>query len=204
MPDFEIPQVFVPLCMSTEPNALHMPKKHRSKDGVPVRVREVLRGLARAQKSWPLFMWGHCGPGKTCAALMLLDYCNGLTHYWTVQELCEHLIECDKGRVDTGGVHPITVTRAEYWKELRQSQIVVLDELGTRRKDISDHHLETVKRVLDVREGSPLIVISNLRVSELAELYGDRIPSRAAAGTIIDWSVYPDRRIAHHAKGVPT
>ncbi len=187
--------------MSPEPTARHEPKKHRTREEVPGRMLESLRALVRGQQPWPLFMWSPCGTGKTCAALMLLDYCNGLTHYWTVQGLCEHLIECDKGRVDTGGVHPITVTRAEYWKELCQSQIVVLDELGTRRKEISDHHLETVKRVLDVREGSPLIVISNLRVQDLAELYGDRIPSRCAAGTILDFSAYPDRRIAHHAKG---
>ena len=94
-------------------------------------------------------------------------------------------------------LHPISVSRREYWKELTKSNLVVLDELGTRA-NVSDHHAETVKRVLDIREGKPLVVITNLRASELDSVYGDRIASRAAAGTIIDWSGYPDRRLQHH------
>lgn len=194
-------QMFVALCLSREPEPpIHLPDKyrHNAPGGIPDAMRHGIADVANARKPWPLFMWGPCGTGKSCAALRLLDHCGGLTHYWTVQGLCEHLIACDKGQIDTGGVHPVTVSRRAYWQELKDSQIVVLDELGTRRKEISDHHLETVKRVLDIREGKPLIVISNLRVRDLAEFYGDRIPSRCAAGTILDWSPYPDRRIAHH------
>ena len=118
-------------------------------------------------------------------------------HFWTVERLCEHLIACDKGQVDTGGIHPVTVSRREYWSELERSRLVVLDELGTRT-NVTDHHAEVVKRVLDIREGRPLVIISNLRASELESVYGDRIASRAAAGTIIDWSHYADRRLEHH------
>ncbi len=182
-----------------EPEVVREPFKHRTHDEIPkealVRVRAVAKGL----KPWPMFMWGPAGVGKSCAALVLLDYTLDPTHYWTVETLCEHLIACDKGQVDTGGTHPVSVSRREYWKDLGNSELVVLDELGTRT-NVSDHHAETVKRVLDIREGKPLVVISNLRASELESVYGDRIASRAAAGTIIDWSDYGDRRLQHHKR----
>lgn len=179
------------------PKVLHEPGKYRTRDEIPEEILATMRAVALGQQPWPLFMWGPAGVGKSCAALALLDYTAAPNHYWTVEGLCEHLIACDKGQVDTGGVHPMTVSRREYWKELNRSELVVLDELGTRT-NVTDHHAEVVKRVLDIREGKPLIVISNLRVGEVEGVYADRIASRAAAGTIIDWSHYDDRRLEHH------
>lgn len=190
----------VALCVSDEPIVRHEPNKIRTREEIPEAMRRGIRNVARGLAPWPLFMWGPPGTGKTCAALMLLDYCNGLTQYWAVEQLCEHLISCDQGQVFTEGMRQATVTRRSTWRDVKEAQIVVLDEIGGRLKEVSDHHHETVKRVLDLREGSPLIVISNLRISELSAIYGDRVPSRAAAGSILDWREYPDRRITHHAK----
>lgn len=159
-----------------------------------------MRAVARGEKPWPLFMWGPSGVGKSYSALALLDYVAGRTHYWTIEALCEHLIACDQGAVRTGGSYPVTVSRWNYWREVQASQLVVLDELGTRVGPITDHHAEAVKRVLDIREGKPLIVLSNLRVSSLESIYDDPITSRVSAGTVIDWSGYPDRRLEHHAR----
>lgn len=179
------------------PKVFHETCKYRTRDETPEDIVAAMRAVALGKQPWPLFAWGPAGVGKTCAALVLLDYTAAPNYYWTVEGLCEHLIACDKGQIDTGGIHPVTVSRREFWKTLGRSELVVLDELGTRT-NVTDHHAEAVKRVFDIREGKPLVVISNLRASDLEAVYGDRIVSRAAAGTIIDWSHYADRRLQHH------
>lgn len=70
------------------------------------------------------------------------------------------------------------------WTELAESNLVVLDEIGGRER-VSDHHYETVKRILDDREGRPLICLSNLDAARLAAIYDDRIVSRLMAGTTV-------------------
>ena len=67
------------------------------------------------------------------------------------------------------------------------------DDLGARDR-VSDHAYETLKKVLDSREGRPLIALSNARLSELARVYDDRIASRLSAGTLIALDE-PDQRL---------
>ncbi len=176
----------------------HELHKRRHPSEIPRKFYPEMRDLHSGRAPWPLFQWGPSGVGKSCLALCMLDHTTPQTHYWTVEKLCEHLIACGAGSVDTGGLHPVGVSRREYWKELAGSRLVVLDELG-ERASVSDHHIKTVKRLLDSREGKPLIVISNLRASGLEEVYDDRTASRVASGTIMDWSGFPDRRLQRTA-----
>jgi hypothetical protein len=64
------------------------------------------------------------------------------------------------------------------------SSLVVLDELGSRA-NVTDTHYECVQRVLDMREGQPLILISNKSIAEIGSLYDARIASRCEAGTVV-------------------
>lgn len=79
------------------------------------------------------------------------------------------------------------------WESIAKSPLIVFDELGCRDR-VSDFQYETAKRVLDKREGKPLVVISNLTLKTLAELYDDRFCSRLAAGTVLGVSG-DDRRL---------
>ena len=74
---------------------------------------------------------------------------------------------------------------------------VILDEIGGRDR-VSDHHYEAVKTLLDVRQGKPLMVLSNLGLSEIEKVYDDRIASRLATGTIVRVDA-KDRRL--HKQG---
>ena len=80
-----------------------------------------------------------------------------------------------------------------FWAAVRSTALVVVDDLGARDR-VSDHAYETLKKVLDSREGRPLIALSNARLSELARVYDDRIASRLSAGTLIALDE-PDQRL---------
>lgn len=138
---------------------------------------------------WPLVLIGDVGSGKTCAALCLLDRC-GNRRYRTVAEVCEELIEIQAGRREHGQQQD-TVVR--WWTRWREAGLTVLDELGSRDR-VSDFQYETVKRAIDERRDGPAIFISNLSLDRLEKVYDDRVASRLAAGTVIQFAG-ADRRI---------
>jgi len=82
---------------------------------------------------------------------------------------------------------------ATIWEAVDRVALVVLDEVGTRGT-VSDWHYETVKRVLDTREGKPLLVAGNLSLDALAQVYDDRVASRLVGGSVVHIGG-PDRRL---------
>lgn len=141
-------------------------------------IREVLKG----EKPWPLVLWGSAGTGKTCAALSVTDGVSGSRIYCPVQELVDGLVAMQQ---DRGGFMWFR-NDIDFWREWDRALLTVIDELGTRQA--SDFHYATVKRAIDRREGKPAIFISNCPIPELADLYDERIASRLAAGTVLEFS----------------
>jgi DNA replication protein DnaC len=166
--------------MQAQPLRYCLPHKKREIAAIEAPLRQLLRNLVSGQASWPLFLYGQAGSGKTCAALCLLDYCRG--QYWTAADWCEALILAGKGHF----VWPLDKkprTPAGLWEGARKCSVLVLDEIGLR-KEVSDFHYECVKRLLDIREGRPLVCISNSTLSQIGRLYDDRVSSRLAAGSV--------------------
>lgn len=145
-------------------------------------MRRIIRELCRGYKEWPLFLYGDVGTGKTCAGLCLVDNCGGM--YFTAGDLCQELIDAGKGILNFKESGHKLYAR-DIWLAIRAVPVVVLDEVGGRDK-VSDFHYDTVKGVLDAREYKPLVVISNLGLEQIAELYDMRITSRLGAGTVVE------------------
>lgn len=166
-----------PTPLLTEDNKLrYSPSKARTLAQVDRVLLDAFRRVAGGKAPWPLFVTGQPGRGKTCAALALLDHTSSGI-YMTVNELVGRRMASFKPGA------------AEMpWAALfgtQQRALVVLDELGTRQT-VSDTHYECVQQVLDMREGFPLVLISNLSLSEIEQRYDDRIASRCAAGTQVE------------------
>jgi DNA replication protein DnaC len=177
--------------MSLTPRRRHLAHKCRELSGIDPALRECLRGLCHGDAPWPLYLWGPAGVGKTCASLVALDYAlAGL--YWTVQTLAEDAVLAGKGQLEYRSGRPVS-SRA-LWAEAEQTGLVVLDELGQRAR-ASDWQYDCVKRLLDAREGLPLIAASNMDLSQVAQCYDDRVASRLAAGTVFHLGG-EDRRLA--------
>lgn len=165
-------------------------KKNRHSDEVPAILLDAFRKLCSEAMPWPLFIWGAPGTGKTCAALWLLDRAGGM--YFTAGGLNADLISAYKGTLETPREHR-SISASGLWQEISNTDLVVLDELGARSV-VSEHQYDAVKRVLDEREGRPLICISNLPVESLEAIYDDRVASRLVAGTLVHLDG-PDRRL---------
>lgn len=166
----------------------------------PARIDEALRakirGAINGELPWPLFVHGPAGTGKTCAALCVLDFAGG--SYFTTAGLCSIVVQAQQGRLEwthegRGG----TIWPEKLLARISGLPFVILDEIGGRDR-VSDHHYEAVKTLLDVRQGKPLMVLSNLGLSEIEKVYDDRIASRLATGTIVRVDA-KDRRL--HKQG---
>ncbi len=141
-------------------------------------------------------MHGPAGTGKTSAALCLLDVCRGTAVYETAATLTDTFRwaelgklsgqQQDQGKLDYGW-ESSNPTAALLLKRCEVASLVVIDELGCRDK-VTDHHYETVKRVIDRRAGRPLVVVSNLAAKGLAGVYDDRIVDRLWSGTVIEFA----------------
>lgn len=153
--------------------------KLRRPDLIDPDLKRTIRALCAGELPWPLFLWGPPGTGKTCAALLLLDHASGM--YWTPDELAEDMILASKGQVHYESGRG--VTPKALWREIGQRPLVVVDELGVRSK-VGEWQYQCLKRLLDAREGKPLVGISNLNLKEIVQVYDDRIASRLAAGTV--------------------
>jgi len=161
-----------------------LPRTRRSLTGIDPPLREAIRALVGGQIPWPLFLQGPAGCGKTCACLCLLDHAGG--EYWTTVSWCEQLNDAAFGRlIARGEGGSVTVWPTQLWAKVQRAPLVVLDELGTR-DIVTAAHYDAVKRVIDEREGMPLVVISNLDLERVGKLYDDRIVSRLGAGTIVE------------------
>lgn len=140
-----------------------------------------MREMANGQRPWPLFLHGGAGRGKTCAALCMLDRSGGA--YYSAGEMCDVVMQAIKGTL-RGRQHGGKIAPDALWAEWARMNLFVLDELGSREK-VGDFIYDTTKRLVDIRSGKPLIVISNLDLPTLAVLYDDRLTSRLAAGTVV-------------------
>ncbi|TPV94837.1 MAG: hypothetical protein B7733_12945 [Myxococcales bacterium FL481] len=133
---------------------------------------------------------GAAGTGKTCAALCVLDWAACGRKYWTMAELCTELISVQAGEREYGQV---TDSPRWWWERYAERGLVCIDEIGAR-ENVSDFHYETLKRAMDSREGKPVVLISNEPIDRLARIYDDRVASRMAGGTVIEFGG-PDQRL---------
>ena len=165
------------------PNPWHLRAKVRQAHLVPPAVDIACQACAEGKAGWPLFLWGPPGTGKTCAALHLLDRIRGAGrgHYFDAADLASKAADAMMGRLEHGGR---TISAELFWYSLGEAQLVVLDDLGARER-VKDHAYDCVKKLLDLREGKPLVAISNMRPGELVRIYDDRIVSRLASGTVL-------------------
>lgn len=172
----------------------HLPNKAREPALIPPGLLKVIKSCSEGESPWPLFLFGSTGTGKTCAALVMLDWAGG--EYFEATRMSEDHNDTKFGRYEerlpSGGVWTPT---AKGWRlaRLEMPALLVVDELGIRER-ASQAQYEIVKYVLDLREGRPLVCISNMTGPELEQVYDARIVSRLGAGTIFDCSG-GDRRL---------
>jgi hypothetical protein len=165
-------------------------RKYRVRDAIDGTLRTAIRQCVAGEADWPLLIWGDAGSGKTCAGLCMVDSFGG----WAVDLPDLHgLVLKARGRLllNSGGFVETLDGIGGVWDTWQRASLTVLDEVGQREP--TDAQYDTLKRALDLREGLPAVVISNLPMPKLKRVYDDRIVSRLSAGTVI--GLTGDRRL---------
>ncbi len=169
-----------PMPLMKEPRRAALPEKHREIAAVDEILKATFRKLVTGNADWPLFLHGPPGTGKTCAALALADFLfPSHSRFTTIGDLVQQVM--DTWKTETKFVWK----PYEPFSKSGGSWLVVLDELGTRA-NVTDTHYETIQKVIDIREGSPLILISNKDIKGIGEIYDARIASRCESGTVVN------------------
>lgn len=173
----------LPIRLSPHPKRVFSRETPREIALVDDKLKNAFRDLLLAKVSWPLFIHGKPGTGKTCGALALCDFVRSAV-YTTVHDLMDAVFLSFRGSIAMSWKPYGRYVEIENERPIG-SQLVVLDELGTRER-VSDTQYDTVKKVLDIREHLPVILISNHPIDRIAEIYDARIASRCEAGTIVE------------------
>lgn len=166
-------------------------------------LRAIFRELVTGQKPWPFLLSGRAGRGKTAAALCLADHVRGAVYYrfprllksflWSQKE---HGVAVTWPTVQDGrlGWKSMNCNEHDFFKYLSRAPLLILDDVATR-SGYTDAQYDNFYELLDDRQFKPTVVISNLSLSEIGEVFDERIASRLARGTLFTLGG-PDRRIS--------
>lgn len=180
------------------------PEIDRSLAEVHSDLRAKVRGLVSGKLPWPLYLFGDAGTGKTCAGLVMLDHmgldaigirlteCSEAIRPWLagfidVRSIAGVKINTDKGRYRWGDKDGDETARWDrLLRIIARRPLVVFDEIGVGR-EAADFKLDSLLEVLDQRANDPVrpfVVTSNLKPSEVASVYDDRVADRILCGTV--------------------
>lgn len=160
-----------------------MGPQERDMQRAPEQLRRAFNECA-SENTWPLFIHGPAGTGKSCFLWCLFDIARSPRYYTTASDLAETTLH----RINEFG------QVSHFWRvEWPRKRFVFIDEIGARSK-VSDYAYDTLKRAIDGRHGLPLVCASNLTLKQIAEVYDDRVSSRLAEGRVVS-SGQVDRRL---------
>jgi DNA replication protein DnaC len=148
--------------------------KIQEKDAVLEYIRRV-----RDNRSWPLYIHGRPGVGKTSIAALMYSRCVG-SALWL--------------RADTflKEVAFATTEELRTWRQkIRGTSCVFLDDLGVQAP--TPQMLVALFDLLEDRKGKPLVITSNHNLQALSQIYETRIVSRLSAGATL-WLDGNDQR----------
>lgn len=119
-----------------------------------------------------LVLYGDVGTGKThmaCALAAAFENLDKVVLFTSVADMISKIRE-SYGNND--------ITELQAIREFRDLDLLVLDEVGVQKGDVSEINLLT--RVIDARYGweKPTILLSNFDLKQLGELLGKRIIDR--------------------------
>lgn len=160
------------------------PNTLRVADRMPEKYKDAISTCLHGEKPWPLTLQGIPGSGKTCASLVLHDYYGG---WWTTERNL-HRIVADIRR-DLFRLDGYKYAEQRFWEDWRRCGLCIVDEFGVRVP--TDPAADVSYEAINMREGLPLVICTNLTSKEIDAYYDHgigRITSRMRGGTIVTFN----------------
>ena len=159
-------------------------------------LRRVLHDLVIGQLPWPFFLTGGPGRGKSAAVLCLADHVQGAVYFRFTRLLkAFEWSRLDRGvilrrwqRRSTDACDDRLVLRHQFFNEtdffnfLIGAPLLVIDDIGTRG-GYTEPQYDQFYDIVEERKHRPLILVSNLTLKVLGDVFDERILSRLAVGT---------------------
>lgn len=158
-----------------------MPAKERRREWIHPAGREKFLDAARTGRGWPLYFHGLQGRGKTSTALWFLDFVR-VGSYLTARQAIDFEFSPDWD------------AKTAFRRLWHAADLAVLDQFGGAGKH-GPGQTQAILDLLDVREGRPTIVVSNIPPDQLQEVFDAQIRSRIEGGTKVEFRG-PDFRVA--------
>lgn len=154
----------------------------RDPQQVPTKLADAFRQCRLGAAPWPLFAWGKVGTGKSRFGLVASDWYGGrLVDFSAIVDEFK-AVRCGTF-LDPFKTVDCVMSESSWLERIAGYRLLICDEIGTRES--SEHARETVTRILNARECSPLVLISNLSPVEIARVFDERVSSRFCAGTVV-------------------
>ncbi|OWY70534.1 hypothetical protein B7486_13005 [cyanobacterium TDX16] len=158
------------------------PNIYRDSAQVPTKLADAFRQCRTGAAPWPLYVWGSVGVGKSKFGLVANDwYAGRLADFSSLTDEFK-AVRCGT-MLDPFKVGEVFMSESVWLERIESYRLLIVDEIGTR--DASEHARETVTRILNARECSPLVLISNMGPVEIAKIFDERVSSRFCAGTVV-------------------
>ncbi len=153
---------------------------------MPIEARRAIN-VAASNGDWPIYLWGDAGRGKSCAAAAVFSLWRKPAMWISFSQLCDDLNKFHTSQIVTfySGATPVDLSKSGYWQRLKNTGLVVVDEIGT--KGSSDHRFDTLLQLLELRKKRPLVLTGNLTPESIATAYDERVLSRIYEGTVIEF-----------------
>lgn len=188
----------VPIAPRRERQIVCRPSLARDPRLIPKQAAEAFARCRSGADPWPLFLHGDVGTGKTRFGLLVHDFFGG---YWCdFSDLLAEFVAMRKGELTECNSEIVArdtdcrVSERSWFDHLGRWRLTIVDDVGRKGDTQAATARDLLARLLDRREGSPTLIISNLEPRDLVAAYDDRVASRLVAGTVVGL-VGRDRRL---------
>lgn len=161
-------------------------------------VVSPLRGAFRdavSDNTWPMYLWGPQGRGKTSAAAAFYRKVRTQPKWIDLQRFVRTVQRCrmsSDGRVYDTSQHGST--EGDVWRKfVNEPALLIVDDVGIREP--SESMFEIVYELVNRRGKRPTIYTSNVNPKDLHRVYDGRVASRMLSGVAVEITG-EDRRLS--------
>ncbi|MFH1300683.1 MAG: DnaA/Hda family protein [Planctomycetota bacterium] len=143
---------------------------------------------ALIHQKWPVVLVGKVGLGKSCAMACIYRGWRKHALWRNSGDLLSRVMDCRFSRTKSITVpRPDGGTLEEFeqsiYRKIQGADLLCLDDVGVKAP--TEAQREVFNNIIDLRNGKPTVLTTNLDHDQFTEVFDDRTFSRVFSGTVI-------------------